>query len=151
MITRRDVLVGLLCAIAAWGVAALAQQKANIMHSTAFDWNSMSAKTTTAGSVRSVCKAPTATLDELEMHVTTLNEGQASHPPHRHPNEEIVIIKEGTLEAFVNGEWKKLGPGSIIFNASNELHGVRNVGKGPATYHVINWSSPGMLQKKAQN
>ena len=32
----------------------------------------------------------------------------------------------------------------MIFQAGNELHGIRNVGTGPATYHVINWTSPGM-------
>jgi quercetin dioxygenase-like cupin family protein len=50
-----------------------------------------------------------------------------------------------------NGEWKKLGPGSVIFNASNQLHGLRNLGTGLATYHVINWTSPGMLPKKTQD
>jgi quercetin dioxygenase-like cupin family protein len=82
--------------------------------------------------------------------VTTLNPGMASHPPHQHANEELVIIREGTVEALVQGEWKRVGPGSVIFNASNQLHGLRNVGTGPATYHVINWSSPGMLQQKPQ-
>jgi quercetin dioxygenase-like cupin family protein len=80
-------------------------------------------------------------LDELEIHVTTLNPDMASHPPHKHPNEELVIIKEGTVEALINGEWKRVGPGSVIFNESNILHGLRNVGAGPATYHVINWQS----------
>jgi XRE family transcriptional regulator, regulator of sulfur utilization len=47
------------------------------------------------------------------------------------------------VETLSLGEWKRLGPGSIIFNASNELHGIRNVGTGPATYHVVNWTSPG--------
>jgi quercetin dioxygenase-like cupin family protein len=75
--------------------------------------------------------------------VTTLNPGLSSHPPHKHPNEELVIIKEGTVEALVNGELKKAGPGSVIFNASNELHAIKNVGTTPATYHVINWRSPG--------
>ena len=82
------------------------------------------------------------------MHVTTLNPGQTSHAPHQHPNEELLIVKEGTVEAFVSGEWKKLGVGSIIFQASNQLHAIRNVGTGPTTYHVINWSSPGMLKKQ---
>ena len=57
-------------------------------------------------------------------------------------------MKEGTVEALVNGEQKRVGTGSVIFQASNQLHGIRNVGTGPATYHVVNWSSPGMLAKK---
>jgi hypothetical protein len=28
----------------------------------------------------------------------------------------------------------------VVFNASNSLHGFRNVGTTPAVYHVINWS-----------
>jgi hypothetical protein len=28
----------------------------------------------------------------------------------------------------------------VVFNASNSLHGFRNVGTVPAVYHVINWS-----------
>jgi XRE family transcriptional regulator, regulator of sulfur utilization len=35
-----------------------------------------------------------------------------------------------------------VGPGSVIFNASNQLHGLRNAGSGPATYHVVNWTTP---------
>jgi quercetin dioxygenase-like cupin family protein len=87
------------------------------------------------------------TLDELGLHVTTLNPGQTSHAPHQHPNEELIIIREGTVETLSLGEWKRLGPGAIIFNASNDLHGIRNVGAGPATYHVINWRSPGTQKK----
>ena len=34
-------------------------------------------------------------------HVSTLPVGQSPHPPHKHPDEEIVIIKEGTVEALV--------------------------------------------------
>jgi quercetin dioxygenase-like cupin family protein len=80
--------------------------------------------------------------------VTTLNPGQQAHPPHRHPDEELIIVKEGTVESLVNGEWKRLGPGSVVFQASNQLHCIRNAGEGTATYHVIKWNSPGMLKKK---
>ena len=133
MITRRNLMVAL--------AAARAPQQTPVMQSAAFDWNTISAKETKVGSVRSFFKAPTATLEELELHVTTLNPGQEPHPPHRHPNEEMVIIREGTVEVLVNGDWKRLGPGSVLFNASNQLHGLRNVGAIPAVYHVINWKT----------
>ena len=57
-------------------------------------------------------------------------------------NEELIIIREGTVEVLSNGAWKRTGPGSIVFNASNQLHAIRNVGTAPAVYHVINWKSP---------
>jgi quercetin dioxygenase-like cupin family protein len=64
-----------------------------------------------------------------------------------HPDEELIIVKEGTLEAMQNGVTKQPGAGSIIFEASNQFHGLRNVGKTPATYYVIKWLSP-MLKPK---
>ena len=104
-------------------------------------------RATKVGFRRDVVRSPTATLDELEMHITTLNAGLESHPPHQHAAEELLIIKEGTLEALVNGEYRKVGPGSIVFQASNQPHTIKNIGTGPATYHVVQWQSPGMLKK----
>jgi quercetin dioxygenase-like cupin family protein len=132
--------VALIAVFATAGVFAIADQSP-VMGSAIFDWNSIPAKLTDVGSVRSFFKARTATLEELEVHVTTLNPGKSPHPPHRHPNEEMIIIRQGTLETLVNGEWKRVGPGSVIFNASNQLHGLRNVGTDQAIYHVINWKT----------
>ncbi|WAC15393.1 cupin domain-containing protein [Dyadobacter pollutisoli] len=83
----------------------------------------------------------------MECHVTTLNPGETSHPPHQHPEEEILIIKEGTVEALVNGQMKQVGAGSVIFQASNQMHSIRNVGTTPTTYHVFSWHSPGTMKK----
>ncbi len=140
MITGRDIKVAVLAMAATLCMVAVAAQTP-VLHSKVFDWNSFEEKPTPVGSVRSVFRGPTPTLEELEMHVTTLNPGQTSHAPHTHPNEELVIIREGTVETLSNGRWVKAGPGSIIFNASNELHGLKNVGTTPATYHVINWTT----------
>jgi quercetin dioxygenase-like cupin family protein len=140
MISRRDICVALIACGVTAGAFAIAEQ-APVMGSTVFDWNAMTPKATETGSVRALCKSRTATLDELEIHVTTLEPGKSPHPPHRHPNEELVIIRQGTVEAFENGEWKRLGPGSVIFSASNQLHGLRNVGSEPAVYHVVNWKT----------
>jgi len=148
MITRRDVAVAAITTLAllgAAGVRSLAaqagQQQMPALQSAVFDWNAIPATPTKVGSVRQFVKGPTATLEQLEIHVTTLNAGETSHPPHSHPNEELVIVREGTVEALVQGEWKRVGPGSVVFNASNQLHGLRNVGAGPATYYVINWTT----------
>ena len=150
MITRRDLLIAALAIGATLSAVRIARTDSTVLQSTAFDWNAIPVKQTAVGSTRQFFRAPTATLDELECHVTTLNPGAISHSPHKHPNEELVIIREGTVEALVNGELKRVGPGSVIFNASNQLHSLRNVGTTAATYHVVNWSSPGMLEKKGQ-
>ena len=60
-----------------------------VMGSKVFDWNSLVDKPTATGSVRTVCNTPTATLENLEIHISTLNPGLMSHPPHKHPNEEL--------------------------------------------------------------
>jgi quercetin dioxygenase-like cupin family protein len=109
-----------------------------VMGSHVFDWNSFVDKPNATGSVRTVCSTPTATLENLEMHITTLNPGMSPHAPHRHPNEELIILRQGTVETLSNGEWVRVGPGSVIFNGSNQLHGFKNVGTEPAIYHVIN-------------
>jgi len=140
MIKRRDMVVALASASLMAAAFALAD-KPSVLGSTAFDWNSLPVKTTEVGSVRQVVNQPTPTLENLEVHITTLNPGKSPHPPHRHPNEEMLIIRQGTLEALINGEWKRVGPGSVVFFASNQLHGVRNVGDDPAIYHVINWKT----------
>ena len=148
MVNRRDVLVASIgAALTLTAVTALEGRRA-VLGSAIFDWNSFKAEPNKTGAVRKVVQLPTATLDELEIHITTLNKGETPHPPHQHPDEELVIIKEGTVESLVNGELKRVGPGSIIFQAANQLHSIRNVGDGPATYHVIKWNSPGMLSKK---
>ena len=140
--TRRDLCVALIAvSVTLTGVAAT-QPKAETLGSQVFDWKDMVAKPNTTGEVRTVVRAPTVTLDELEIHITTLKPGLASHAPHQHPNEEMLIVREGTVEALVNGQLKRVGPGSIIFQASNTLHNIKNVGDVPATYHVINWKSP---------
>lgn len=127
--------------------AGAASAEAPVLRSTAFSWEEIQAKPSPNGRTRSMVRSATATLDELEIHVTTLPPGQASHAPHTHPEEEVIIIKEGTVEAFQAGETRRVGPGAVLFMASYEPHAVKNVGDTPATYHVMQWFSPGMKSK----
>ena len=149
MITKRDLLVATLAAGLTLAGITLAQSKKPALPSSVFDWTAIEAKPTKVGARRDFFDAPTATLDNFECHVTTINPGEAPHAPHRHPEEELIIVKEGTIEAMQNGVVKRVGPGSMIFEASNDFHGLRNVGTTPATYHVIKWFTPATPKPKS--
>ena len=102
-----------------------------------FDWAKLAVVPTKAGERRELFDAPTATLRNFECHATTLNAGEVAHPPHRHPDEEIIVVKEGTIEVTLNGEAQHAGAGSVFFFASEDLHGMRNAGDARATYFVF--------------
>jgi len=109
--------------------------------STVYTWESREPKPTGVGERREVAKNPTASLKEFECHISTLNPGLASHPPHTHPQEELIILRDGTLDVQINGVHTRVGPGSLFFFASNDPHNVQNVGDKPATYFVFNFAT----------
>src|SRR5262245_19441926 len=151
MITRRDVIVAASAVCATVAAVAWAQGPTKpVMHSSAFDWNRLPVHATKVGERRAVFDSPTATLDRLECHITTIKPGEEPHATHQHPEEEMMLVKEGTLEALQNGQRVKVGPGSVLFEGSNEFHGVKNVGDTPASYFVIKWWSPGGGKAKAE-
>jgi quercetin dioxygenase-like cupin family protein len=148
VITRRDIAIVACSVTVTFCVIASARSAAPVMGSVALEWKDIPVQQEEVRTVRQFMRAPTATLDELELHVTTLQAGTTSHAPHRHANEELVIVKEGLVEVLVDGKMKQVGPGSVVFNASNQMHSLRNIGPGPATYHVINWTTPGAASSK---
>jgi XRE family transcriptional regulator, regulator of sulfur utilization len=147
MITRRDLACATIAAGMTLAAVSFAESASGLLDSTAWQWQALTPKKTDVGERREVVRQPTRTLDELEMHVTTLNPHTASHAPHTHPNEEMVILKQGTLQAHVNGREVVLPAGGVLFFASMQPHSVQNVGDVPATYYVINWASPGTKKK----
>jgi quercetin dioxygenase-like cupin family protein len=110
--------------------------------STVFSWPDLSVKKQGNGLRRAVFDAPTATLDRLHAHITTLDPGQVSGEPRLHLQEEVIIVKEGTVEAHFDGQTRLAGPGSIIFFASNAVTFLKNPGPTPATYHVVYYLTP---------
>jgi quercetin dioxygenase-like cupin family protein len=73
----------------------------------------------------------------LEMHQTVLGPGVASHEPHKHAHEEIMIVLDGTLETYVEGKTDIAEKGAIIYYGSNQMHRARNAGTVPARYYVL--------------
>ena len=99
---------------------------------------------------RPILEGSTTHLEYYEIHATTIPGHTEPHAPHSHLDEELVIIKEGTLEVTVGNEKKVLGPKSIAVIQSNETHGFRNVGDSPATYYVFRYrSKAGLVETRA--
>jgi quercetin dioxygenase-like cupin family protein len=147
MVTRRDIVVGVVAASTAIAAIAWAQSPAaKLLPSSNFEWAELDVVPSATGEKRSVFSAKTATLDQLAVHVTTINPGERAHDPHRHWEEELIIVKAGTVESMQNGEITRLGPGSVVFEASNDLHGLKNVGDTPASYYVVKWFPPDSLK-----
>jgi quercetin dioxygenase-like cupin family protein len=87
--------------------------------------------------VRSILKGTLPTGEQVEMHESTLKPGASPHPPHRHKHSEFWLVREGTLELTINGKSYQIGPGSAACAASNDEHGIKNIGDSPATYFVV--------------
>jgi mannose-6-phosphate isomerase-like protein (cupin superfamily) len=140
MLTRRELTLVILTALTTTGLAALAQSdKKPPMTSSAIEWNSVKPKTTATGSSRSFLNGATPTLEHLDCHASTLNSGAVNHEILKRADDEVIIVKEGTVEAYVGDKWVRVGPGSVIFNASNVDQSMRNVGSDPATYYVVSF------------
>ena len=132
------IVVGATCAHAADVPKAPAQK----LVSNLYDWEKLPVEPTAKGVRRAVFDGPTATVDKMHCHITTLNPGEKSGEPSKHLQEEIIIVKEGTVEANWDGQSKTGGPGSVIFFAAGATTFLRNAGKVPATYIVIYYYTP---------
>ena len=65
----------------------------------------------------------------------------APHPPHEHPEEEIMVITEGSGEISVEGKVTKVANGSSMYCAAGKLHGVVNTGKSPLLFYYFKWKA----------
>jgi uncharacterized cupin superfamily protein len=107
-----------------------------------YDWEKMTVTPNAKGARRAVLDGPTATVDKLHVHITTLNPGEKSGEPSKHLQEEVIVVKEGLVKASWDGNSKVGGPGSVIFFAAGATTFLRNAGTTPCTYVVIYYTTP---------
>ena len=86
---------------------------------------------------------PTDQLSGLCAGIAILDPGASPHPPHRHPEEEFLIIAAGTGQIECAGETTEVGPGAMMYCAGNTLHGIVNTGKVPMTFYWSKWLAKG--------
>lgn len=136
-LTRREVF-RLIPVLVTAGIAfpAFANQDDSLPSAT-FAFESMPVEDSGHAQIRKIMKGKLATGEHIEVHETTLPPNGAPHPPHHHVHSEMWLVREGTVELTINGITHRLGAGGLGFVHSNEEHGIKNVGTGPATYFVV--------------
>jgi mannose-6-phosphate isomerase-like protein (cupin superfamily) len=141
-ITRRDLSL-LIPALAANAAAQQTPEKGKekpVLPAKAYEYTELPVKTSGPDGVnqgRPVFDGLTHSGYPVELHMTRLASGQSPHPPHRHVNEEVLMLKNGQLDALFGGETHHITAGSVIYMASMEEHGWKNPGPEPAEYFVI--------------
>lgn len=61
----------------------------------------------------------------------------ATHPPHKHAEDEFFFVLEGTAEFYLDGKTKTVGAMTSLYCPSDVEHGIRNVGDSELKYLVI--------------
>lgn len=75
--------------------------------------------------------------EALDIHHSVLPAGHMPHAPHQHQHAELMILQDGEIDFYDNGVTRHMETGDMVFAASGQLHGWKNVGTGPARYYVI--------------
>jgi len=101
------------------------------------DWENWSVQQNEKGERREVFERFTAAFQKMELHVTTLNAGLVSHAPHKHTQEEIIIVRKGTGIVLLGDATQPVAEGDLIFFASNSLHSLKNNGTEPLEYFAL--------------
>jgi quercetin dioxygenase-like cupin family protein len=91
-------------------------------------------------------RGPTRTLAEMSCHISVLSAGHHPHPPHIHPQEELLIVLDGTAEIELAEDSKGTGssrhalrPGMFSYYPAAQHHTIHCAGPAPATYLMFKW------------
>ena len=132
---RRD--LALLALAAANAAPAAVPPERPTLRSMTYKFEDLKVKENGENRSRDVFDGVTHTGHQVDLHETELAPGKAPHAPHRHSHEEIVMVREGTLEITIEGKVTTATPGSVVYVASNDFHGWKNSGATRAHYFVM--------------
>ena len=90
----------------------------------------------------------TGSLELLGYHASVLSPGHCPHPPHTHPEEEILIVLDGEAEILIadsprdkQPKLQRLTKHQAAYYPSEQHHTIRNVSTDPVTYLMLRWRS----------
>ena len=77
-------------------------------------------------------------IDGRTLKMSVVAPHSATHPPHKHAEDEFFFVLEGTAEFYLDGKTTTAGQYTSFYCPSNVEHGIKNVGDTELKYLVIN-------------
>lgn len=103
------------------------------------NWDQLKVDVSPKGESRSLFDRPTTMFERFEVHATALNPGYASHAPHTHRVEELILMLTGDVQETI-GQYKfNAHEGDCIYLQSEILHGPKNINNKQCYYLAIQW------------
>jgi quercetin dioxygenase-like cupin family protein len=99
-----------------------------------------------------IFRGTTADLRDLTAHASVLKHKQCPHPPHRHIEEEILIVLAGEVDVILpdtapsrgGNDRHRLRAGEFVYYPSNFSHTLETVSTEPANYLMFKWQTDGV-------
>ncbi len=73
--------------------------------------------------------------------VAEIKPGQEIHPPHKHIEEEYLMVLEGNGTWTIEGEDFPANTGDILYAAPWDSHGIKNTGTAPLKFVVFKYNT----------
>lgn len=91
-------------------------------------------------------RGATKNADRFSCHVSVLVQGHCPHPPHTHPEEEILMMLAGEADLILPQmapatglQELRLRPGQFVYYPSHFPHSLRGASAQPANYLMFKW------------
>jgi mannose-6-phosphate isomerase-like protein (cupin superfamily) len=75
----------------------------------------------------------------LQVGCFLLPPGQTPHPPHRHVDEELLLVTKGTGEIFCDGKTTQVKPGAVMYTDPNVEHAIKNTGSQMLEFYWVKY------------
>lgn len=105
------------------------------------DWNEYVTIQTDKGESRPIFDRPSSMFKRFDVHATALNPGFASHAPHTHRAEEIILMIKGNGTMQIGEKFLPATAGDVILVNSTVPHAFKNTGNVQCGYFAIQWHS----------
>lgn len=89
----------------------------------------------------------TAGTKDVLSAVAIINPGMEIHPPHKHSEEEYLMVLEGTGTWTLHDKDLPAQAGDILFSKPWDLHGLKNTGTKPLKFVVFKWNNKFLAEK----